>query len=254
VFTVSGDNRFGLASAPSGTRASDGRINFGIYRVDLQNGANELLYESPEIANPHLQFRLGSGDRIMVQENRGCVVDESGNLTNSCDERGAGLFSIASDGSDRRDFPVAMPFTPGTTGHECWIGDSERVLVTLAAPYDDGVRCGNVLEVSHEAEKPRVVFDSPHIWNHISASRCGGYFVTDCYQLPDVPIMVGSIATGKTKVLCESKTSGGGAQYSHAHPYMTSDNRYVVFNSDRTGLPQVYIASIPDGFLESLNS
>ena len=37
-----------------------------------------------------------------------------------------------------------------------------------------------------------------------------------------------------------------------AHAYITSDNKWVVFNSDRTGVPQVYIASIPKGFLEEL--
>ena len=48
-------------------------------------------------------------------------------------------------------------------------------------------------------------------------------------------------------------TPGGGAQYNHLHPYITSDNKWVVFNSDRTGLAQVYIASIPDGFLANLD-
>ena len=254
LLTVSYDNHFGLASARTETTSTDGRPEFGIYRVNLQTGENELIYKNADIVNPHLQFRLHSANRIMVQENRGCLVDEYVNLLRATDERGAGLFSIASDGTDRRDFPVAPPYTATTTGHECWIGDSDRVLVTVAAPYDDGIRCGNVLEVSHEQHKPRVVFGSPYMWNHISASRCGRFFVTDCYQLPNVPILIGSIATGKTRVLCESKTSGGGAQYSHAHPYITSDNRYVVFNSDRSGVPQVYIASIPDGFLESLES
>ena len=92
------------------------------------------------------------------------------------------------------------------------------------------------------------------MWNHISATKCGKYFIADSYQVPGVPILIGSIRTGKTRVLCESKTTGGGGQYSHAHPYITSDNKWAVFNSDRTGLAQVYIASIPDGFLESLDN
>ena len=252
LFTVSGDHRCGLASAMTGEVNAAGRPFFGIYRVDLTTGAHQLIHQSLEIVNPHLQFRLNSASRIMVQENRGCEVDGLGNLTRACDERGVGLYSIASDGGDRRDFPVGPPFIAATTGHECWVGDTDRVLVTLTAPYDDGKRRGNVVEVSHDWPKPRVVFDSPHVWNHISASRCGRFFVTDCYQLPGVPIMVGCIESGQTAILCESKTTGGGAQYSHAHPYLTSENRHVVFNSDRTGLPQVYIASVPEGLLESL--
>ena len=58
----------------------------------------------------------------------------------------------------------------------------------------------------------------------------------------------------RPRVVCEPTTTGGSAQYTHLHPYMTGDNRWVVFNSDRTGLAQVYIASIPEGFLESLET
>ena len=33
---------------------------------------------------------------------------------------------------------------------------------------------------------------------------------------------------------------------------MTSDNRHVIFNSDYTGLGQVWAAEIPNGFLDAL--
>jgi len=252
LFTIRGDHKFGLTAARTGRHDSDGRPLFGVFCVNLDNGAYEEIHHSPDICNPHLQYQLGAGNRIMVQENRGCLVDDKGNVLRSCDARGVGLYSIEADGNDRRDFPVGPPYTPSTTGHECWIGESERALVTLSAVYHDGQRSGNVVEVSHDSPLPRVVFESPFIWNHISASRCGRYFVTDCYQQSGVPLLIGSIATGKTRVLCDSLTSGGGAQYSHAHPYLTSDNKYVVFNSDRTGLPQVYIASVPEEFLRSI--
>lgn len=100
--------------------------------------------------------------------------------------------------------------------------------------------------------KPRVVFDSPQIWNHIAASRCGKYFVADTHNEPEIPLLLGSIATGQTRVLCAAQTSSGYPQYSHSHPYLTSDNRHVVFNSDRRGLPQVYAATVPEGCLKSL--
>jgi len=244
--TISADGRWGLTLQRIENRT------FGIVRVDLQNGTHELIHENPNIVNPHLQYRLNTAGRIMVQENRGCVVDATGNVVRPFDERGVGLYTIKADGSDRRDFAVGPPITPATTGHECWIGDTDHVLVTLSGTYNDGQRTGNVLEVRHEWEKPRVVFDSPLVWNHIAASRCGKYFIVDSYDEPEVPIRIGNIESGKTRVLCNAQTSGGGAQYTHAHPYMTSDNKWVVFNSDRTGLPQVYIASVPDGFLASL--
>jgi hypothetical protein len=244
--TISPDGRWGLvAGRPD-------KSTFGIYRVDLKSGTGEWIHENPHIVNPHLQYRLHNGNSILVQENRGCVVDAMGNILLPYDERGVGLYVIDREGNHRRDFPVGPPFTAATTGHECWIGNSDHVLVTLSATYDDGMRCGNVLEVCPEWEKPRVVLDSPHIWNHISASRCGKYFVADCYDAKETSLLLGCIATGKARIFCHSHTSGGGAQYSHAHPYLTSDNKWVVFNSDRRGVAQVYIGSVPDGFLESL--
>ncbi len=240
--SVSADQRYGVGGA------TIGRGKFGIVRVELPSGHWKLIYESPDICNPHLQCRLRSGARILVQENRGARFDDEGNMVAPCDERGVGLFSLAADGSDRRDFPVGPPLTPRTTGHECWIGDTDRVLVTVADFYEGGT----LLEASHDHAKPRVVSTAPHRWNHISASRCGRYFVTDTYESRSTPIIVGSIRTGQWRVLCEPHTSGGGGQYTHLHPYLTGDNRWVVFNSDRTGLAQVYLAEIPGGFLEEL--
>jgi oligogalacturonide lyase len=46
----------------------------------------------------------------------------------------------------------------------------------------------------------------------------------------------------------------GSPQYTHMHPYITPGNRRVIFNSDRTGIPQVYAADIPDDFLAKLQS
>jgi len=245
--TVSADGRYGLGSKQLE------RQRFGVFRIDLQTGQSELIHEGPYLCNTHLQYRLHTASRILVQENRGCEFAEDGTRIRACDERGTTLYTIAADGSDQKYFPVGAPFTPGTTGHECWIGDTDHALVTVSAPAGYDGKQGTVLEVRGEWEQPRVVFETPYVWNHISVTRCGRYFVTDSYQVPDVPILLGSIQSGKTRVLCHSKTSGGGAQYTHAHPYVTSDNKYVVFNSDRTGIAQVYIASIPEGFLESLD-
>ncbi len=243
---ISADQRTGLLYTQKPPQ------DFRIYTMDLQTRKTTLIHQSPDIINPHLQFRLHNAKRIMIQENRGGLLDAEGYSVRSCDARGVGLYSIAADGSDRKDFPVGPPHTPSTTGHECWIGDTDRAMVTLGGIHDDGEKRGNVLEVSHDRPKARVVFESTNIWNHMSVSRCGKFFVTDAYGLPGVPILLGCIKTGKTRILCEALTTGGGGQYTHAHPYITSDNKWVVYNSDRTGLAQAYLAAVPDGFLEKL--
>lgn len=250
--SISGDLNSGLTTEFLGEREADGRRKRGIFRVQLQSGERELLHCSYDIGNPHLQYQPGSASRILVQENRGWIYDEYG-VFQTGKKSTIGLFSMDARGEDRREFPVGAPHTPRTTGHECWISGTDRVLVSLAAPYDDGERCGTLLELSHEWDRPRVVFASPYVWNHVCASQCGKYFVADCYDVPDVPLLVGCIATGRTTVLCHAKTSGGGSQHTHAHPYFTADNKWVVFNSDRTGVGQVYLASVPEGLLESLS-
>src|ERR1043166_6933336 len=112
--------------------------DFQIVRVDLRNGQADVIHESPDIYNPHLQYRLHSAHRILVQENRGARLDEQGNVARDCDERGVGLYSIADDGSDRKDLSVGLPHTPSPTRHACWGGDTDGVLVSLHARYFDG--------------------------------------------------------------------------------------------------------------------
>ena len=248
IYTVTADQRHGVGGVVLGP------AEFGIVRVDMQTGAWEIIYRSPDICNPHLQYRLGTGDRILVQENRGGLFDENGEMVRLFDPAlGAGLMTIDPRGGDRREFPVGPPHTPTTTGHEVWIGHTDHALVTVGKLHSDGKRRGTLLEVSHDWPTARVVSEASERWNHISVSRCGRYFITDCYDHVTTPIIIGSIASGKWRVLCEPRTTGGGGQYSHLHPYMTSDNRWVVFNSDRTGVPQVYIAEVPADLLKELD-
>jgi hypothetical protein len=52
--------------------------------------------------------------------------------------------------------------------------------------------------------------------------------------------------------LCDSGASGGSPQYTHTHPYITPGNTHVIYNSDRTGIAQVYAATIPETLLAEL--
>jgi len=117
---------------------------------------------------------------------------------------------------------------------------------------EDGVNW--VEEISRACRRNKIApWISIRMNDGIVASRCGKYFVADCYDTPETPLLVGNIDTGKTAVLCHARAEGGGAQHTHAHPYFTSNNQWVVFNSDRTGITQIYLARVPDGFLQSLD-
>jgi hypothetical protein len=68
-----------------------------------------------------------------------------------------------------------------------------------------------------------------------------------------IEIVVGNIRTGKHRVLlADCGAQGGCAACSHPHPYMMADNRRVIYNADRYGMPHVYAAHVTDEFLKSL--
>jgi 6-phosphogluconolactonase (cycloisomerase 2 family) len=146
--------------------------------------------------------------------------------------------------------PAGAPDTGKISGHLCWIGDTGRILFTgapgVAASEED--RRGLYDVAPGDAAARHVVAGEP--FNHVAASDDGQFFIVDNYR--SLHVVVGSIATGDRRVLCASQTRQGRPQHTHVHPYMTPDNRHVIFNSNVTGVSQVYVARIPEGFLAQL--
>ncbi|RLE78180.1 MAG: hypothetical protein DRJ56_00725 [Thermoprotei archaeon] len=243
--TVSPDGRYYVGMARLGLR------RYALIRLDLRGGEWRVIHERPDLINPHPQFEPGRGLDVLVQWNRGGLLDEAGNIVRLVGEEGATLYVIDRDGGSMRQLPVGRPYTAPITGHECWVGRTGEVVLTIGLPWREAVERGNVLAVRPGEASARVVSKGPPVC-HISASRDGRFFIGDELSSPGKPIVVGSMRTGRRAVLCRTMTSAGSAQYTHPHPYMTADNGWVIFNSDRTGVPQLYAASVPDRFLESL--
>jgi len=86
---------------------------------------------------------------------------------------------------------------------------------------------------------------------HIHASPDGRYWVSDSNR--SARVFVGSLATGRHRLFCSTGSTFGSAQYTHPHPFFLGDGRAIGWNSDVTGVPHVYYAKIPDGFLGSLD-
>ena len=242
-----------------GTVGPDGRTyvtstmlsprKFGVVRYDLVTSRREVIHEGPEICNAHPQIEPGNGELILIQHNRGSQVDEQGNVTRSVGEAGATLYLIGADGGGYQELPVGEPHTYPVQGHQCWVGDTGEILLTIGGPRDDMITQGNLLRVKPGDAAARVVAKGHFFW-HPSASKCGRFFVSDTGD--EALIVVGSLETGRTAVLCPSGASRGAPQYTHPHPYFTPDCRHVIFNSDRTGIAQIYVATLPEGLLESL--
>ena len=227
------------------------RHNWGIVRYDLEVGEHHVLHERGcEMCNPHPQIEPGRGEDIMVQHNRGAEVDERGNVLKSVGEQGATFYLIDLEGSDLRELPAGKPYTWPCQGHQAWVGATGEILFTTGWSTEEAGKREGVLRVLRPGDEQSRVVATGHLFNHPSPSKDGRFFVSETYGRARL-IVVGSIKTGKTRVLCDAQASAKD-HYSCPEPYFSPDCRWVIFSSDRTGTPHVYAATVPDGLLEEL--
>ena len=243
--TISPDERY----VACGWTLSYQPPRFVIELFDIEKGERRVICEQVDICNPHPQFERGQGRQILIQHNRGCEHTPDGTLVRLVGEQGATLFLLDIEGNITR-LQVGAPYTKPCTGHETWIGKTGEVILTVDAFGDFGAEHGNILGV-RAGEAHRVIAKG-HAMNHIGAPPCGRYFSADGNK-PD-EIIVGSTVTGKTAVVAPARsTYEKFGQASHPHAYLSPDGRWMVFNSDRTGRPEVYAASIPAELLAGLD-
>ncbi|MCC6422252.1 MAG: hypothetical protein IT447_02145 [Phycisphaerales bacterium] len=230
VATVSPDDRWFV----SNYRVRD--EVYGLYRVDMQKGIWEAFHEHQDICNPHLQFEPSGGKDLMVQLNHGCKYDPDGNIIELCGPRGATLYVIDRDGNNPRYLPVGQPHTPGISGHQCWIGDTGKIALTTAENQIHVVAPGDV--------KSRCIWKGLMYFGHMSTSSDGKYFLTDNFRGSN-KLYIGSFKTGRMIAVLDSGASCGEPQYTHPHAYLSPGNERIVFTSDQTHTPQVWIAELP---------
>jgi hypothetical protein len=218
--------------------------------VDLRTGEEKIIDKDPYIWNAHPQFEPGVSDQVMIQHNRGGQLDETGKIIRSTGPEGATLYLLSVPEGRRTTLQVGTPYTTPVTGHEAWIGDTREVLLTVRASGAYSSQNGNLLGV--RAGGPARVVASGYRFNHVGMSQDGRFFCCDDWQ-GTCKLVIGSVQTGRTGVVCESRTSMGSAQNTHAHPYLTPDLKWVIFNSDRSGFPHIHAASVPEGMIEALS-
>jgi hypothetical protein len=243
---VTPDLRYYIRAAYLGSK------RYGIVRLDLESGAFQAIHErGQDLCNAHPQVDPSGTDDILIQHNRGAIADEDGSIILLVGEIGATLYLIDINGENHRTLPVGKPHTHRVQGHQCWIGKTGEILLTIGGPKEELIEKGNLLALRPGDEEARVVANG-YYFDHANASRDGRFFASD--TSPDAEIVVGSIRTGKCRPLCKSGSSLSRPQYTHPHPYLSPDNRWVIYNSDRTGTPHVFAAKIPDGLLDELEA
>jgi hypothetical protein len=243
--TVSADGRYYVRSKTLDDKYSV----FGVVLFDLAKGTETVIDRDPYTLNAHPQIEPGAGKRVMIQHNRGGKCKPDGGLERLVGPQGATLYLLSLPEGKRTELQVGKPFTTPVTGHEAWIGSTGEVLLSVAPSGEYAPEKGNLLGV--RAGRAARVVARGFRFNHVGVSRCGRLFCCDDWR-GTCKLVIGSTRTGKSAVVCESKTSMGRPQNTHAHAYLTPDLKWVVFQSDRSGFPQIHAARVPDGMVEKL--
>lgn len=264
LWSVTPDLRYVIAAF------QDHDYHTNIARIDTHDRSFDVIYRHRWIHN-HIQVHPVTGRDILLQRNRGL---RSNALRQRRDEpvehRGATHVLIDIDGGNERELPIGEPWTAPTTGHASWVGDTGNVATPVHWPgesmnfdgpdhtptHDPRHASGNQILVRPGDPQPHVFPAPEHLFVHASSSRCGRYFVAESVRhgVPGpVEIVIGCFETGRHAVLVQDcGASCGGPASGHVHAYLTADNRHVIYNSDATGLAQVHMAQVPEGFLSAL--
>lgn len=146
------------------------------------------------------------------------------------------------DGSENRRWAVQ------NWAHSAWIGESDRMQGTLLPP-GHGITSCSPDDTSHD--QAHVIVSGPYFW-HSSASMDGEWIVCDT-NWPDIGLQLVHVPTGRFATLCLSAGSNSNHP-NHPHPAFSPDGTRVLYNSDRTGVPQVYVVTIPDWLKDELQT
>jgi Tol biopolymer transport system component len=230
--TVSPDHRYyAVAVRPEGADRS---------RVDLLNiatGQWRVLLDKETHHAKHEQFSRDGRNRILIQ------------LNEEPDWKHVLLGEIDLSG-ELKLFPADEPHTLRPTGHEAWQGDRSSIFFSTKPDPEIST---NIWTGAVGDGAPTPVTGPDRRIGHVSVSADGRYWIGDTGE-DGRPLYVGSFASGKFKRAVFSRTEYDGNQWAHAHPYMTADNRWLIFSARREGgHPQVYGAKLAEGWLDSLD-
>ena len=227
--TVSRDYRYYTVSV----RPPDGGPS-QVHLLDISTNTWSVLLDKPGYHAKHEQFSRDGRNRVLIQ------------LNQQPDVKVVLLSELEIGGGETR-FPADQPYTLRPTGHEAWIGTTSEILFSTA--MDDTTK-GNLWRGKVGDPTATLVYEGKR-FNHVSVSKDGKYWIGDTNE-EGIPLYIGSFASGRARRACFTRTEYDGKQWSHAHPYLTADNQWLIFSSRREGHPQVHGAKLKAGWLEGL--
>jgi len=135
---------------------------------------------------------------------------------------------------------------PYGTAHGFWLGRTGNMQSTQLPP-------GRAIQISRPDEpEVEIVAEGPYFW-HSGASLDGEWIVADS-NWPDEGMWLINVATRKRDRVCYPGASQGHPQWTHLHANLSDDGRYIVFDSDATGITQVYVVEVPDEMRKRLST
>jgi len=241
IRTISADGRRALFS-----------VRGGVGAVDLHSGEARIAFTRDDCVNAHAQYCRQPGSRLVsIQVNDGAEFDADDNMTRLVGDNGASLWVANDDGTNATRLNVGGSPLEHVQGHQCWLGQTTRKITTLHRRdrADQPWVQDRIVTIGPDDEHYDIVGEGEG-FTHIHTTRDGRYWVSDCNRTARV--FVGSVKTGRYRLFVNTGATFGSHQSTHPHPFFLGDDRAIGWNSDETGVAQVYVARIPDGFLDSL--
>jgi oligogalacturonide lyase len=193
-------------------------------RIDLASSEAAELFRTPSLM--HMQLHDADGGQLLAS-----VIPPGMEY---------GIYTFSFDGGDFQK----LPFT-NSTNHYASLGRTGKVITSVHSP-------AKAIEIATPGDDTAEVLCGDLGYWHPTCDESGEWIASDT-NWPDTGLYLIHAPTGRYRVLCYPEASGGHPQWTHAHPRMSPDANYVVFDSDRTGgICHVYAAHIPPEFKEQL--
>lgn len=211
---------FGAIDEEGKVYFSSGLDDYGngvTFRVDLQTGKSNLLFEG-EYQNHHHVDPQGSTLYFGENKKTGCI-----------------RYLVGADGANLREYKYDQ------FAHHTWLGRTGLMQGCLLPP-------GNALVTYREGDPEHKVLASGRYYWHSSASRNAEWIVADT-NWPREGIFLLHVPTGNVSFVCDPQSSCSHPQWTHPHPCLSQNMRFVFFNSDLTGVGQTYLAELTPEFL-----
>ncbi|MGJ3242300.1 MAG: hypothetical protein ACFE0O_04985 [Opitutales bacterium] len=138
--------------------------------------------------------------------------------------------------------PFLTPLLNRTITHESWSPDGER-LFFFDKQYPKWCPV-SVCSINRAGGDWQCHYTSyEYALGHGVVSPDGTRFISDCQKAGDSPLIEIDLKTGRGTVLCWPDTSqeGGHAKAAHCHPSYSPSGRWILYTSDKSGTPRVFL-------------